>query len=182
MDRAGRTEGTPTPEGDARLRSGALRVQAVLQRAAPPLLRVTAGMLWLSNVIWKVPPGFGGLRNFVAFGADHPVAPLYPWAVRTLILPNMGPFGWITLVVEVTLAALLLCGVFTRAAAAVGFLQSIAIGLSVANAPEEWYWAYALMAALHAAVWVTAAGRTWGVDSLLRAARPRRGLLLELST
>jgi len=147
-----------------------------ITRAAPAVLRVTAGLLWLSNVSWKVPPGFGetadgcgGLCAFVQAGVDHPVAPVYPWVLETLILPNLAVFGWAVLLTEFLLAALLLSGTLTRIAAVVGFAQSIAIGLSVANAPGEWYWSYGLMAALHLAVFATAAGWRPAVDARRRA-------------
>jgi uncharacterized membrane protein YphA (DoxX/SURF4 family) len=146
-----------------------------ITRAAPAVLRVTAGLLWLSNVSWKVPPDFGesadgcgGLCAFVQAGIDNPVAPVYPWVLEALVRPNLAVFGWAVLVVEFLLAALLLSGTFTRAAAVVGFGQSIAIGLSIANAPGEWYWSYGLMAALHLAVFATAVGRRPTLDARRR--------------
>lgn len=165
------------------------RIEASVTRASPAGLRVTAGLLWLSNVSWKVPPRFGesadgcrGLCAFVQAGIDHPVVPGYPWLLEHVVRPNLGLFGWVVLVVEFVLAALLLSGTLTRGAALVGVLQSIAIGLAVANKPGEWYWSYALMAALHVAVFATAAGRSAGVDSLIRRARPDRGPWLEALT
>jgi len=164
--------------------SAATRIADAVADKAPVALRLTAGMLWLSNVGWKAPPDFGesadrcrGLCGFVQAGIDHPVAPGYPWVLENLVRPNLAVFGWGVLVVEFLLAAMLLAGVFTRLAAVVGFAQSVAIGLSVANAPGEWYWSYALMAALHLALFAMAAGRTDGVDALLRAdldMRPRK--------
>ncbi len=140
--------------------------------SAPALLRVTAGLLWLSNVSWKVPPDFGesadgcgGLCAFVQAGVDHPVAPIYPWVLENLIRPNLAIFGWGVLLAEFLLAALLLSGTLVRVAAVVGFAQSIAIGLSVANAPGEWYWSYALMATLHIAVFATAVGWRPRIDA-----------------
>lgn len=147
-----------------------------ITRWAPAVLRVTAGLLWLSNVSWKVPPDFGrsadgcrGLCAFVQAGVDHPVAPVYPWVLDTLIGPNLALFGWAVLLAEFLLAGLLLSGTLVRVAAVVGFAQSVAIGLSVANAPDEWYWSYALMAALHLAVFATAAGRRRPIDARGRA-------------
>jgi thiosulfate dehydrogenase [quinone] large subunit len=160
-----------------------------LTAATPFVLRVAAGLLWLSNVSWKVPPDFGrtaggcrGLCGFVNAGIEHPVAPGYPWLLREVVEPNLRLFGWGVLAVELLLAALLLSGTLTRAAALLGIVQSIAIGLSVANAPGEWYWSYALMVALHLAVFAFAAGRTHGVDALIRAGRPDRPAWLELAT
>jgi uncharacterized membrane protein YphA (DoxX/SURF4 family) len=150
-----------------------------VSRAAPLTLRLVAGLLWLSNVSWKVPPDFGrtadvcrGLCRFVQAGIDHPVAPGYPWVLENLIQPNLALFGWGVLILEYLLAALLLSGTLTRLAAVVGFAQSLAIGLSVANAPEEWYWSYVLMAAVHFAVFANATWRAAGGDPVPRAASP----------
>ncbi len=145
------------------------------ERIVPLVIRLTAGLLWLSNVGWKVPPNFGksgnscgGLCGYVQDGIDHGVVPGWSWLMENLVLPNLTLFGYATLFLEFTLAVLLLTGTFTRAAAVGGFLQSIAIGLSVANTSGEWYWSYLLMAALHVAVFGMAAGRYYGVDALLR--------------
>jgi uncharacterized membrane protein YphA (DoxX/SURF4 family) len=157
--------------------AGAAAANSV-SRAAPLTLRLVAGLLWLSNVGWKVPPDFGktaggcrGLCRFVQAGIDHPVVPGYAWVLEELIQPNLALFGWGVLVLEYLLAAFLLSGTLTRLAAAAGFAQSLAIGLSVANAPEEWYWSYVLMAALHLAVFAMAGGAA-RADTVPRAASP----------
>jgi len=149
------------------------------ERVVPAVLRVTAGLLWLSNVGWKTPPDFGrsgdgcsGLCRFVAAGADDAVIPPWGWVLENIVSPNLAVFGYLTLVTEFLLAVLLLSGTLTRLAALVGIAQSLAIGLTVANAEGEWYWSYLLMAALHLAVLALAAGRYYGVDFLLRQRAP----------
>jgi thiosulfate dehydrogenase [quinone] large subunit len=166
-----------------------LRATDAVSRSTPLIVRVTAGLLWLSNVSWKVPPDFGEsegsctqLCGYVQAGIDHPVAPGYPWVLEHLVQPNLAAFGWTVLIVELALAALLLSGTFTRAAAVVGLVQSAAIGLSVANAPDEWYWSYVLMVVVHLAVFGMAAGRHGGVDGMIRRARPDRPTWLEVVT
>lgn len=151
-------------------------------------LRLTAGVLWLSNVGWKLPPDFGrtetgcsGLCRFVEEGAEGGVIAPWSWLLDTVVAPNLTAFGYLTLVTEFSLAALLLAGALTRLAALVGVGQSLAIGLSVANAEGEWYWSYLLMIALHVAVFALAAGRVYGVDAVLRQ-RSDRPRWLELAT
>jgi hypothetical protein len=141
-------------------------------RWVPVTLAGVAGLLWLSNAGWKVPPEFGetadrcsGLCGFVAAGIEDPVVPGSRWILDTIVQPNLALFGWLTLFVEATLAALLLSRRFLRTAAVLGVAQSLAIGLTVANAPDEWYWAYLLMIALHLAV--------LGYAAVLRPVRPR---------
>lgn len=169
----------------------ALWATEAVSQATPLVLRVSAGLLWLSNVSWKVPPNFGetdegcsGLCGFVEHGIEDPVAPGYPWLLENVVQPNLSLFGWSVVFLEFLLAALLLSGTFTRFAALLGMVQSAAIGLSVANAPGEWYWAYVLMVVLHLAVFATAAGRYYGVDGLIRRARPEqeRPVWLEVAT
>ncbi|MGH9245286.1 MAG: hypothetical protein ACRD29_13410 [Acidimicrobiales bacterium] len=142
------------------------RIADAVSRGTPFTLRMTAGLVWLSNVSWKVPPGFGenadgcrGLCGFVQAGIDHPVAPGYPWILDHVVRPNLAVFGWGVLVMEFLLAGFLLAGAWARVAAVVGFGHSLTIALAVANAPDEWYWSYALMAVLHLAVFATADDR-----------------------
>jgi thiosulfate dehydrogenase [quinone] large subunit len=138
-------------------------------------VRITVGLLWLTNAGWKIPPDFGedggrGLYRFTAEAIEHPVFPPFSWLVEEVILPNFVVFGWMVLLSEAALAAFLLLGLGTRLWALVGVVQSVAIGMSVALAPNEWPWSYALMIAVHAALFATAAGRTWGLDALVRPA------------
>jgi len=140
------------------------------------LLRILAGLIWLRNVVWKVPPEFGkprgdGLYFWTNLAVEHPVFPPLSWLVEHVVLPNFTPFGWGVLVVETALAVLLLTGTAVKLAAMLGIAQSIAIGLSVAEAPNEWPWAYAMMIGIHAVLLLTPSARYAAVDAV-RAAAP----------
>jgi len=131
-------------------------------RWIPVVLRWTAGLLWLSNVSWKIPTAFGkvgtrcdGFCHFVELGADHPVLPGSAWLFQHVLLKFLTPFGWAVLLVEALLAACFLSGRFVRLAAVVGVAQSLGILASVANAPNEWFWSYILMIVLHLALLAT---------------------------
>lgn len=137
-------------------------------RAVIALVRVGVAFMWIQNVSWKVPPDFTALRHFTQFAVDRPVLAPYAWLVENLILPNMGFFGWATLLVEASLGAFLLVGLATRLFALIGVAQSVAIALSVLNAPHEWPWAYYLMILANLALFAIAAGRWYGVDGVLR--------------
>jgi len=138
-------------------------------------LRILAGLLWLANVIWKIPPDFGengrtGLYFWTRLAVDHPVFPPYSWLVEHLVLANFTVFGWLTFVVETLLAVLLLTGTAVRLAALIGIGQSLAIGLSVAEAPNEWPWAYAMMIGIHLVLLLAPSAQYAAVDAV-RAAR-----------
>ncbi len=155
------------------------------------LVRVGAGLLWLANLNWKTPPDFGekgggALYGYTKSAVDHPV--IQPWSVFVdhVVLPHFRLFAWATLIIESCLAAFLLLGLATRLWALIGAFQSAAIGMSVAFLPGEWPWSYYMMIATHVALFATAAGRTWGIDEVLRPAvsgRSERALrLLRLTT
>ena len=117
---------------------------------------------------WKRPPDFGSLRFFTELAVSHPVVPPYSWVVENVILPNLTFFGWMTLLLEASLGAFLLLGLLTRLWALIGIGQSLIITLSVLNAPNEWEWSFYLMILAHVALFATAAGRSFGLDAVLR--------------
>lgn len=137
------------------------------------ILRIAVGLLWIQNAGWKVPPDFGqtddkGLYFWASQAVEYPVLPPYSWFVETVVLPQIGVFGWMILLLEAALGAFLLIGLATRFWALVGIAQSFAITFSVLNAPDEWHWAYYLMILAHLVLLGTAAGRRVGLDGVLR--------------
>lgn len=144
-----------------------------VQRPVLATLRITLGVMWFYAAGWKVPPDFGeasggGLYRFTSMAVDDPVFGPWSWLVEHLILPNFTLFGWMVLVTEATLGALLVLGLGTRLVALTGAGMSLTIFLSVALAPPEWPWSYVLMIGAHLAVAAAAAGRTWGLDGVIR--------------
>ncbi len=142
-------------------------------RAALAVVRITVGLLWMANSGWKTPPDFGaeagrGLYRFTNYAVEYPVFPPYTWVVENVVLPNFTFFGWAVLLLEASLGAFLLVGFATRLWAVLGLVQTTAITLSVLNAPNEFPWTYYLMFAVHVVLIATAAGRTAGLDGLLR--------------
>lgn len=150
---------------------------------AAAALRILLGLMWLYNVSWKRAPDFGqdrgsGLFKYTSYAVSDPVLAPYSWVVEHLVLPHFVAFGWAVLLVETALAVLLLTGTYTRLAAAIGVAQSLAIGLSVAMAPNEWPWSYWLMIGAHIVILFSAAGRVLAVDAV--RARLDTGRLLGL--
>lgn len=135
------------------------------------LLRLLLGLLWLYNVAWKRAPDFGeeadnGLYHFTAYAVSDPVLPPFSWVVENVVLPNITLFGYGVVVAETALAVMLLTGTAVRAAAALGVVQSLAIGLAVAFAPNEWPWSYWLMIGAHLVLLLGVAGRWAAVDAV----------------
>ncbi len=142
-------------------------------RVGALLVRLTVAALWLENLNWKKPPGFGeadqsGLWYFTNLAVEYPVFPPFSSLVENVIQPNFQLFAWGAYLTEICLAVFLLLGLATRFWATVGIAQAIVIYLSVGNGPTEWPWSYFLMIAAHVAILAFAAGRVFGVDAKLR--------------
>lgn len=138
-------------------------------------LRLLAGLIWLYNVVWKVPPDFGergrrDLYHFTHLAVEHPVFTPFSWVIEHAVLPYFTAFGWGVLFAESALAVLLLTGTAVRLAALIGIGQSVAIGLSVAESPGEWPWAYAMLLGIHVVLLFTCSTRYAAVDAVRAAA------------
>lgn len=105
----------------ARVRRG---TELLLSPQSPPAtgglivltgLRLLAGLIWLYNVVWKVPPDFGergrrDLYHFTHLAVEHPVFTPFSWVIEHAVLPYFTAFGWGVLFAESALAVLLLTG------------------------------------------------------------------------
>lgn len=144
--------------------------------------RIAAGLLWLANLHWKVPPNFGqdtggGLYKYTRSAVDNPVWGVWSSITERVILPNFHLFGWIVILTDGTLAVLLLLGYRTRLAALVGAFNTIPIFLSVLyyDKSAEWPWSYAMIFFLHLMLFAVPAGEhSQGIDTALRAGRSAR--------
>ncbi|BBX73616.1 hypothetical protein H7H78_16425 [Mycobacterium shinjukuense] len=167
----------------ARVRRG---TDLLFSPAAPPEtgglialtgLRLLAGLIWLYNVVWKVPPDFGersqgGLYHFTHLAIEHPVFKPFSWVIEHAVLPYFTAFGWGVLFAESALAVLLLTGTAVRLAALIGIVQATAIGLSVAESPGEWPWAYAMLLGIHVVLLLAPSTRYAAVDAVRAATTP----------
>ena len=142
--------------------------------------RIAAGLLWLANLHWKVAPNFGddtkgGLYKYTRSAVDTPVWGVWKSITEHLILPRFHFFGWIVILTDGTLAALLLIGYRTRLVALIGAFNAIPIFLSVAYRDNEWPWSYALIFFLHLMLYAVAPGDyAPRIDMALAGPRPAR--------
>ncbi len=146
-------------------------------------LRILMGLLWLQNAGWKRPPftTSSGVGRYVQLGIDNPVFSPYSWFSKHVIIPNLTAFGWGVAIIEASLAVFLILGLATRFWAAVGVMQAAAITLSALHAPHEWGWSYWMLIGIHLVLLATAAGRTYGLDGVLRPVwRERSGRISQL--
>ena len=132
-------------------------------------IRILAGMLWIQNVGWKYPPDFEILGRSFQRGIDEPTWGPFSSFLESVVIGNLALFGWITLISELVVGAMLVAGFATRIAALTGAIQSLVIGLTVSAVDHEWGWSYWMMVGFHLALFASASGRYCGVDGVLRS-------------
>jgi thiosulfate dehydrogenase [quinone] large subunit len=115
------------------------------------LAQAVYGILWLEGASWKIlvdgklALNYDGLSYWASRGSEFPVLDSYKWLLDNLILPNIEFFLPIVFLVELTIGLLFFFGKYIRVAAVMAIAQTLAIMLSVLNAPHEWKWSYLLM-------------------------------------
>jgi uncharacterized membrane protein YphA (DoxX/SURF4 family) len=117
-------------------------------------LRILAGIIWLANLTWKLPPDFGkddpeGL--LYSFNRAEQYAVIGPLRdlVHDVVIPHFTFFGWLVFLVELVAGVLLTLGFMTRLGGLIGTVQAIIITALVVQAPNEWLWTYVMLVVLN---------------------------------
>ena len=149
------------------------------------VVRVSMGILWWSQTLWKLPPTFGGLRFWVEQIVKGAAFPAHADFVRSVVLPHFSFFAIQVYTSEVLIAVSLILGLFTRLGALVGALAAVNLYLGLYRIPSEWPWTYGFMILLQIVLFVHRAGRSLGVDAMLVRGvekRPSHGAWARLVT
>jgi thiosulfate dehydrogenase [quinone] large subunit len=160
------------------------RVSDWLSRYGLVLARLVIGLLWITQLTWKMPPTFGcpanfavstsysarttGLCDWTGLMAVYSILPLHAAFVRNIVIPNIAWMGWFIWLMEVFIAATLVLGVISRLGAAVGIIQAVNLFIGLSAVPNEWYWSYGMLITLHVIFFCLPPGRFLGIDAYLR--------------
>ena len=129
------------------------------------VLRVVMGTMWWQGSLWKIPPDFGGLKYFMQEIVDHASIPLQSYLVRTIVLPNIGVFGWLVYLTEALIAVSLILGFLTRPIALLGLGMAVNLWLGLYSAPGEWPWTYGFLVVIQAWFVLDPPGRYLGLEA-----------------
>ena len=146
--------------------------------------RLVIGMLWVTQLAWKIPPSFGcpanfavstsytarttGLCDWTGLMAVYSILPLHAAFVKNIIIPNIAWMGWLIFLMELFIAATLILGVFSRLGALVAIIQALNLLIGLSAVPNEWYWSYGMLIVLHVIFFCIPPGRIFGLDASLR--------------
>lgn len=151
-------------------------LQGILARAALVLLRVYLGVIFLLAAWPKFredfTPGLTGFLEKVALEKGHP---FYIEFVQRVVLPNAPLFAALVTWGELLVGIALVLGLMTRLTAVVALLLTT----NYMFAKGAWWWTPssndAAFGMISLALLIGAAGRTFGLDSLLARRWPRSG-------
>ena len=145
--------------GDSRQRSAAHVWNGVT--------RVSMGIMFWSQTLWKLPPTYGDLRYWMEQLVKGAAFPAHADFVRSVVLPHFTFFAPQVYVGEVLITVSLMLGLFTRLGALLGALSAVNLYLGLYRIPSEWPWTYGFMILLLITLWVQHAGRSLGIDAML---------------
>jgi thiosulfate dehydrogenase [quinone] large subunit len=146
--------------------------------------RLIIGYLWVTQLMWKMPPRFGcppdfavstglnarttGLCDWTGLMAVYSKVPLHAAFVKNFIIPNISWMGWAIWLMEAFIALTLILGLFSRLGALIGFIQAVNLYIGLTAIPFEWYWTYGMLYTLHIIFFALPPGRFLGLDAWLR--------------
>jgi hypothetical protein len=133
-------------------------------------IRITAGLYWLTNLLWKLPPDFGGRGNgstryWIGIAAAHGIDPAR-WVASDLAHPHPTIAGWIIFFAEGAAGISLVLGLYTRAGALLGTFNAVVVLMMVGTAPGAWIWGHLLLIVVNAVPLVAPANAQLSLDAM----------------
>ena len=138
--------------------------------------RVLIGLMWFQNLFWKLPlfSTENGLYYWTGEEVKNAAFAVHGRLIETLVLPtpNFLFVDVAVFLVELAFAASLILGVGVRLIGVVGVLFVAQLWLGLYKHPQEWPWSYIFLMTLMGLFALVGAGRSLGLDGMLRRAHP----------
>jgi uncharacterized membrane protein YphA (DoxX/SURF4 family) len=133
------------------------------------ICRVLIGTMWFQGSLWKLPlPVSGGFEFWTQELGKYAAFAWHRDLVAAVFLPNLAIINPLVFLTEISFATSLMLGVGVRFFATIAVLFSLHLWLGLYHHPNEWPWEYIFIAVIHALFVAYAAGRSLGLDALLR--------------
>ncbi|HXY30697.1 MAG TPA: hypothetical protein VEI06_08290 [Gemmatimonadaceae bacterium] len=155
-------------------------------------LRIVVGCWFFKSIFTKIGivfafgflplPGASGRwiatmpKLLAKYAADNPIA-WYKSFLLDTVVANPVPFAHLTALGEVAIGTSLLFGLFTPVGAVFGIAQVLFYGLAVQQQSPGQQGFHVMLFAMMIAFLIARAGRTWGIDRVLRERYPESKLV-----
>ncbi len=139
-------------------------------------MRALVGAMWFDGSLWKLPlfTTDNGLHYWTQQEVGNAAFQFHRDLVANILLPTPQYYvlNVAVLLAEIGFAASLLLGLGVRLMGAVGVVFVAQLWLGLYLQPQEWPWTYVFLGMLMALFSVYGAGRSLGLDGLLRRRYP----------
>jgi uncharacterized membrane protein YphA (DoxX/SURF4 family) len=133
------------------------------------LTRSLIGAMWFQGSIWKLPlPVSGGFQYWMGQIEHNAAFPAMAALYRDVLLPNIAIVNVIAYVAELSFSIALMLGFAARLASIVAMIFTANIWLGLYHNGSEWPWQYMFLILLLGFLALEAAGRSLGLDAILR--------------
>ncbi|HMF24047.1 MAG TPA: DoxX family protein [Pseudolabrys sp.] len=155
------------------------------QRRAGPAItwicRLLIGAQWFQGCLWKLPfPVSGGFQYWTGQMGEHAAFEFHRTLVKNVFLPHLNIIDPLVFLAELAFAVSLMLGIGVRLVATIAAFYSLHLWLGLYRHPAEWPWNYMFLAIVHVQFAVYAAGRSLGLDALIRR-RPTNNAITRLA-
>jgi uncharacterized membrane protein YphA (DoxX/SURF4 family) len=136
-------------------------------------MRLTMAGMWYQGTIWKLPlPVSDAFMYWTGALAKYTSFAPHAWLVKTLFLPYIFLLQPAVYLTEIFFTITLSLGLVTRFASLVAVLFTVHLWIGLYNDPTEWPWTYIAIIVAHGMFMASEAGRSLGLDNLLRQNPP----------
>jgi uncharacterized membrane protein YphA (DoxX/SURF4 family) len=143
--------------------------QRTIENVAIWVFRLLIGAMWYQGTTWKLPlPYSEAFAYWLGDTGQYAAFPFVRDLVRGVFEPLLPVVGTLIYFAELFFAVTLMLGALTRLGALLALGQATFLWIGLYQAPNEWPWNYVFLMIVHGFFIVTAAGRSLGVDALLR--------------
>src|SRR5262249_14566170 len=126
------------------------------------------GAMFFQGSIWKLPfPVAGGFAAATRPIGEYAAFEFHRWIATNVFVPLLAVFDPLVYLTELSLAVSFILGFFVRPMAVVGMLFVIHLWLGLYRQPEEWPWLYVFLIFVQGFFFVTAAGKSLGLDGVI---------------
>jgi uncharacterized membrane protein YphA (DoxX/SURF4 family) len=136
------------------------------------VMRVLVGCMWFQGMLWKLPfSADNGLHYWMEQMAQRAAFQWHRDLVTNVLLPYFSLINPLVFLAELTFATCLILGFCVRVVGVAALLFTLNLWLGIYNqnvGPAEWPWSYVFLMMLNGYFALYAAGRSLGLDALLR--------------
>ncbi len=132
------------------------------------LARALIGTMWFQGCLWKLPIPSGGFKYWLEQESKYAAWNFYQHFIASVLLPNFSIVNIAAFLAEIGMAVSFMLGLGVRVVSLLGMIYVAQLYFGLYRDPTEWPWEYVFIIVICWLFYIYAAGRSLGLDALLR--------------